>query len=130
MNFFFFNFFCIIAYEKERSDSNQKYKTVPLPSTVKWVQMFCVLFLANHIFSKNVTMMSLPISSTTSSSTTPLLPGKFLPTTFSLPSIHLGALNGLSRSLRTDAEQATSSTTTTANSNVTGHSSSDAIVID
>jgi len=25
----------LIAYEKERSDSNQKHKTVPPPSTIK-----------------------------------------------------------------------------------------------
>jgi len=68
-------------------------------------------------------------SSATSSTTTPL-PGKFLPTTFSLPSIHLGALNGLSRSLQANAKETTGSTTTTANNNVSGHSSSDAIVID
>jgi len=68
--------------------------------------------------------MSLPISST--SGATPL-PGKFLPTTFSLPSINLGPLNGFSRSLQTNAKQATGSTDSGV---VSGHSSSDAIVID
>lgn len=112
----------LIEYEKERSDSNQKYKTAPPPNAARCVQNIISLSSLNH-FYRNSMVMSLPHASNNNTATP--LPRQFL-SNFTLSSIRVGSYSPLSES-SSKAHGSTSVPTTNATK---GHSSNDAIVID